>query len=286
MPDFLLAEPVGSCTDLVATVLRPLESLYADDFEIGPFVVLVDPLRARDALSREGKAALSDKVAYIYRLQQMEAETIAINKIDQLRPDVLAEVRSLLQTQFPARRILAFSARTGEGFDGLAAQLLGPEGTRSAQSPDVDYDAYAAGEAELAWCDARYAISTARPVDMDDLLMPLGTLLCESLAAAGLQIAHVKLLLRAGDRVCALSIPRSGALPEVSRASNSRAQSLDLILNARVAARPDELRALVENCLRSWAARHRLCATPAAISSFSPTRPVPTHRITSNDLGA
>src|SRR5215470_18071755 len=29
-PDVLLAEPVGSCTDLVATVVQPLKDLYGD----------------------------------------------------------------------------------------------------------------------------------------------------------------------------------------------------------------------------------------------------------------
>lgn len=32
-PDVVLAEPVGSCTDLVATVIRPLEQIYEQPFE-------------------------------------------------------------------------------------------------------------------------------------------------------------------------------------------------------------------------------------------------------------
>src|SRR5262245_62871549 len=31
-PNVILAEPVGSCTDLVATVVQPLKDLYADRF--------------------------------------------------------------------------------------------------------------------------------------------------------------------------------------------------------------------------------------------------------------
>ena len=113
--------------------------------------------------------------------------------------------------------------------------------------------------------------------------MRMGTLLSQRLTAAELEIAHVKLLLRDGDRVCALSIRRGGAPPELSRAANARALSLELIVNGRVAARPDELRAVVEECLSSWAAQHRVSATPAAVSSFSPPRPVPTYRIASGE---
>src|SRR5947209_6866504 len=42
-PDVILAEPVGSCTDLVATVARPLEDLYSNRFEVAPYAVLFKP---------------------------------------------------------------------------------------------------------------------------------------------------------------------------------------------------------------------------------------------------
>ncbi|MEA2544313.1 MAG: hypothetical protein QOH35_5679, partial [Acidobacteriaceae bacterium] len=44
-PDVIFAEPVGSCTDLSATVLRPLLE-YSDTYQLSPLTVLVDPLRA------------------------------------------------------------------------------------------------------------------------------------------------------------------------------------------------------------------------------------------------
>ena len=45
-PDVFLAEPVGSCTDLRATVQYPLRRLYDDNYRIAPLSVLVDPMRA------------------------------------------------------------------------------------------------------------------------------------------------------------------------------------------------------------------------------------------------
>ncbi len=49
-PDVFLAEPVGSCTDLVATVSYPLRRIYGDRFRVAPLSVLVDPQRARRVL--------------------------------------------------------------------------------------------------------------------------------------------------------------------------------------------------------------------------------------------
>src|SRR3982750_4348995 len=44
-PDVFIAEPVGSCTDLKATVDYPLRRMYGDQYAIAPLSVLVDPVR-------------------------------------------------------------------------------------------------------------------------------------------------------------------------------------------------------------------------------------------------
>src|SRR5262245_36691175 len=44
-PDVFIAEPVGSCTDLVATVTYPLRRIYGHNFSIAPLSVLLDPIR-------------------------------------------------------------------------------------------------------------------------------------------------------------------------------------------------------------------------------------------------
>src|SRR5438093_1054937 len=45
-PDIFIAEPVGSCTDLLATVGYPLRRIYGENFRIAPLSVMVDPIRA------------------------------------------------------------------------------------------------------------------------------------------------------------------------------------------------------------------------------------------------
>ena len=45
-PEVIFAEPVGSCLDLAATVLRPILRDEAARFRVAPLTVLVDPARA------------------------------------------------------------------------------------------------------------------------------------------------------------------------------------------------------------------------------------------------
>ena len=73
-PDVFIAEPVGSCTDLAATVTYPLRRLYGDSFTVAPVSVLVDPVRARRVFGLETGGNFSEKVLYIYLKQIEEAE--------------------------------------------------------------------------------------------------------------------------------------------------------------------------------------------------------------------
>src|SRR4051812_34086737 len=85
-PDAFVAEPVGSCTDLVATVTYPLRRIYGSQFRLAPLSVLVDPVRAEQVFGmREGRK-FSEKVLYIWRKQIEEADIIVIAKTDLLEP--------------------------------------------------------------------------------------------------------------------------------------------------------------------------------------------------------
>src|SRR5262245_10188850 len=95
-PDVFIAEPVGSCTDLVATVTYPLRRIYGGNFSIAPLSVVVDPVRALRVFGLENGGKFSDKVLYIYRKQLEEADIIAINKCDLLDKHQVTQLRDAL----------------------------------------------------------------------------------------------------------------------------------------------------------------------------------------------
>src|SRR5258708_23912639 len=85
-PDVFLAEPVGSCTDLKATVSYPLRRMSGDAFSVAPFSVLLDPARALRVLGLEGGRRFTGKVLYVYGKQIGEADVLVINKSDTVAP--------------------------------------------------------------------------------------------------------------------------------------------------------------------------------------------------------
>ena len=70
-PDVFFAEPVGSCTDIVATVVLPLREIYGERVRVAPFSVLADCRRVIRELCPEavkvgGKKGFSKNVSYIF----------------------------------------------------------------------------------------------------------------------------------------------------------------------------------------------------------------------------
>src|SRR5581483_3457346 len=113
--------------DLVATVVQPLKDLYGARFSVAPYPVLFKPSHGLKILRNESGAGFSPKAAYIFRKQLEEADAVLINRIDELSAAQTDELTGLVSGQYPGAAVLKVSARTGAGFDALAA-LLDQEG--------------------------------------------------------------------------------------------------------------------------------------------------------------
>jgi Ni2+-binding GTPase involved in maturation of urease and hydrogenase len=278
-PDVILAEPVGSCTDLVATVVQPLKDLYGSRFEVGPYPVLFKPSHGLKILKGDASpvGGFSPKAAYIFRKQLEEADAIVINRIDELDAATLAELERLVESAFPGTPVLKTSARTGQGFDVLAA-LLDQEGHFGRKILDIDYDTYAEGEAELGWLNSSVRVEAPVAFALDDLLLDVVARLQKSLADSGAEVAHLKAIGLGESSFGVANLVASGTRPELSLPGRVSVRELELIVNARVAIDPAVLEQRVRATVPAACAARGATATFHTMQSFRPGRPQPTHR--------
>ena len=281
-PDVFVAEPVGSCTDLVATVTYPLRRIYGNQFIIAPLSVLVDPIRAQRVLGLSDGGRFSDKVVYIYRKQLEEADLIVINKTDLISPEAMTELRSALESAFPRARVLCVSARSGEGLEEWFEILCG-ETQADHPTMQVDYDTYADGEALLGWLNATLAVKAKSAFDGNELIQRIAIDLQERLRDKENEIAHLKMTLAPhsglGD-LAVVNVVRNDIVPELGQRLEDSMTEGQLILNLRAEADPAFLEGLVRDCLSDTS---RLGASDVELviedlEQFRPGRPEPTHR--------
>lgn len=278
-PDVLLAEPVGSCTDLSATVTLPLRQMYGDRHRIAPLSVLVDPERALRVLGLETGRSFSPKVLYVFRKQLEEADLLVINKIDAVAPERIAALRDALRARYPDARVVEISARTGRGVPEWIETLFAEDA--AGRVLDIDYDTYAEGEALLGWLNSTARV-TGAAIEADDLLLGIARQIHGALASGGLEIAHLKLTLvpAEGHGISVVNATRTEAPPQLAFALDAQIDDGTLTLNLRAEADPARLDAAVRQALDDCSRQSGASVVVDHLECFRPGRPVPTHRLT------
>lgn len=276
-PDVILAEPVGSCTDLVATVVQPLRQLYGDRFSVAPYGVILKPSHGLKILSGGTGSGFSPKAAYIFEKQLQEADFILLNRIDELTPAQADQLQSLLGQAVPGTPILRISARRAVGFDPLL-EFLDQQGDFGRKLLDLDYDIYAEGEAELGWLNSSLRVQSPSPFDLDRLLLGVVEQLRLRLQQEPAETAHLKTIGLWEGFYGVANLVSSDSPAELSLPSHCQPQIADVVVNARVAIAPERLRELVEQTVQQVAAGLAVQVEFRQTQSFRPGRPVPTHR--------
>lgn len=280
-PDVFIAEPVGSCTDLAATVTYPLRRIYGDRFTIAPLSVLLDPQRALRIFGLTPGRAFSEKVLYIYRKQLEEADLIVINKCDTVPAADLTRLRETLARAFPHARVLTVSARHGDGLDEWFA-LLTAERQVARRVMAMDYDVYADGEARLGWLNATAQVTSAIEFDANAVLEHLARSIQAHLAPAEAEVAHLKMTFSPDgglNDLAVVNLVRSDFVPELSLRLGQSCAAGQVIVNLRAEAAPALLKGALESAMGALPARFPgVAARVDHLEHFQPGRPQPTHR--------
>lgn len=268
-PDVVFAESVGSCADIVATVVKPLLALAPDGVAPASFSVFTDArLLRRRLLDQE--LPFSDDVLYIFDKQIEEAGLLVVNKADLLPEAALAEVQDLLREKLPGKPFLAQSALTHNGVTHWVEQIE-TGGLELPQAPlEVDYERYGAGEAQLAWLDEEIRLAVpagqGRAVVVDLLARFAG-----AISSRGAGIGHVKFIVD-GEKISLPTLEEPGWLERVPDIPGDVAV---VLVNARVEMPAQDLRRM----LRAVLAATGFPYTVKHEAAFHPDPPKPTHRM-------
>ncbi len=277
-PDVIFAESVGSCGDLIATVVKPLKEFKHDRVTPSSFSVFTDARLLRLRLL-DIPLPFSDDVVYIFDQQIAETNLLVINKIDLLKPAQLEEIERLAKNRYPDKLLLPqvslSEAEIAQWLDLIRSGKAAPLG----QSLDMDYSRYGQGEQQLAWLDERIRLSSQRS-PLRETAIHIITTVMDALNGQQLPIGHVKFLLSGGGNravkvsFTALEQPDwQESIPELPGGS------LDILINGRVECSPLLLEQLVHSAVRSSALHNQVEYEILASEVFHPAEPMPTYRL-------
>ena len=231
-PNVIFAEPVGSCTDISATTLRPLLE-YSESYRLAPFTVLVDPERARELLRDDADPSLS----FLFRNQLQEADLVCFTKAD-------------IMPEYPAidvRQVRQVSSKTGQGVAAWLDELMSGSLSAGGEILTIDYEKYARAEAALAWLNLEVVVEPEQALSGAAILGPLLDKLDADFTEVGIKIVHLKAIIHSHEGYLKAAICANGQRPIVDGALGaSPASRHHLLLNLRALGAATHVRAIVE----------------------------------------
>ncbi len=274
-PDVIFAESVGSCADVVATVVKPLLTLGRGGISPSSFSVFADARLLRQRLLGL-PMPFSDDVVYIFDKQIEEAGLLVVNKMDLLSTSAVVEILTLARQAYPDKHTIAQNsldeASLQPWIDLLATESL------AGQSVDIDYQRYGAGEAELAWLDEVVTL-TVSPDEGRPSVIALLTEFVNAIQAQHWAIGHLKFIVSDGQSRTKISFPTLDAPEWQSQVPPLSGATLTLLINARVAAPAEDLTRLVHQTLETTREALDFGYHVDQQASFHPGYPTPTHRL-------
>ncbi len=278
-PDIVFAESVGSCADIVATVVKPL--LELDDAGVQPssFSVFVDSrLYLHHLLGNP--LPFSEDVVYIFEKQIEEAGLLVINKIDLLDAAQSSQLEQLLKAQ-PAIPPFRFqNSLVAESVSEWLRLIQGAGGYTPGNSLDLDYERYGRGEAQMAWLDEKLFLSFDGEQQPRHIVIGFFQHLLDLLAHNHIGIGHLKFILQWDSTSVKLSftgLPETGWQSAIPRIPTGE---VHILVNARVETSAETLRQVLLEALHKTQSEHPFTFIEENVSFFHPGKPQPTHRIT------
>ena len=250
-----IAEAVGSCTDLIATVLSPLTQ---SAFDLAPLAVVVDPWRVQQIENDD----VHEDIAYLFRKQIQEADILLISRSDLDPPSI----RSSLEALAPHAAILPVSGKSGEGIEAW----LDARPDRPAKPLEIDYVRYAAAEALLGWSNGVVHLSRSSGFDPAGVMRDFLSNLSDT------NVAHVKLVSIDPKGGSGSLVRRQSAPTLETSLLPARIKQASFVVNVRIAITPEDLLVRVRQAMIDALPNGEVEWTQW--ECFSPSPPKPTHR--------
>ena len=271
-PDVVFAESVGSCADIVATVVKPLLELSQAP---ASFSVFTDGRLLRQRLL-DRPLPFSDDVIYIFDKQIEEAGLLVINKIDLLKSDEAEHTARLARERYPDKIIRLQNSLADEGIAGWL-NLLNQALPLPSASLDIDYDRYGAGEAALAWLDQGVRLSLPGG-DLRAVIIATIQAIVDRLRHQQTPVGHLKFLIdgqQAPIKISFVTLDETDWQPDIPDLTGDQ---VTLMVNARVQLGADVLRDAVSKAVAEVQAQHGGTYEALDVAYFHPAYPRPTHR--------
>lgn len=272
-PDVIIAEPIGTSTNIMSSVVAPMRSLHPDEFSVAPFTVVVDCVRALDILSDKKERDI-DTVDIIPAHQIREAEIIILTKTDLVNKDTILKIREAIDKILPGIQIIETSSADLRNIDDIMDFVLSDKVSTKAPTGEKN-QGFAFEKAKLGWYSGTFDLIPSDDVDM----YSLETDLMKGIAAeyGAKSIVHVKVIIESPEAAAKMSLVQETMQVDGIYGSRYVKTKGRLVLNARVVSPPKRLEDTMRKLIEDAQSKYPMELIKTGEKCFTPKPESPSH---------
>jgi G3E family GTPase len=278
-PDVVFVEADGTCADLVATVVKPLDELRRNTGQKVTLSVFADCRLMSQWLSGE-PLPFDNQAMYVYGRQLDEAGLIVLNKRDLVSPDKARLALDQARNGFPGKQVRMHNAHDALNTDTWLDELDGMARRDTVMnSLLIDYTRYAAGESSIGRVDTQLTFSSPSAVDLRGLMVDWIVGVNKEIRARGIGLGHLKMLTRTGHTYAKIGLTAGDAAAWRAQIPDMHGKELKALVNARMEAEPAVIREMLINAANTAAVNAACQMDEKDTEAYTPAYPKPKRRV-------
>jgi G3E family GTPase len=278
-PEVVFVEADGTCADLVATVLKPLDELRKNSIPKVTLSVFADCRLLTQWLAGEA-LPFGNPAMYVYGRQLDEAGVILLNKRDLISPDKARLALDMARNGFPGKQVHLHNAFDALNTDKWLEELDGQSRRDSVMnSLLIDYARYAAGESSIGRVDTQLTFSAPSPVDLRSLMVDWIVGVNKEVRSRSIGLGHLKMMIRTGHTHAKIGLTTGDAAAWRAQIPDMHGKELKTLVNTRMEAEPAVIREILVNAAKAAAVNAKCELEEKDTEAYVPAYPKPKRRV-------
>lgn len=262
--DVIFSDIPGCGIGALDNVYLQLEEKETGEFDLMPFMCIVDPERIKMIMPENADINLPEEMKFLLDAQMAEADVIVLNKIDTITEERADEIVSFIKNMYPEVPVFKMSALMGTGVSEVVDHILNSKAPVVHKEIGYGSDAFVAAENKMSWFNTRVYMQQReeKNLDFNVVIDEIFEGIREGLKNNNSNVPHLKMF--AADSQEELTDFFKASMTGIDydviydRKLDRKYSALSLIINARCAADAEVMAEIVDDAIDAVSQKYNM----------------------------
>lgn len=165
--DVIFSDIPGCGIGALDNVYLQLEEKETGEFDLMPFMCIVDPERIKMIMPEQADINLPEEMKFLLDAQMAEADLIVLNKIDTISEERANEILNFIKSTYPETMVMKMSAMMGTGVSEVVDYILSNKAVAVHKEIGYGSEDFVEAENTMSWFNTRVYMQQREDKNLD-----------------------------------------------------------------------------------------------------------------------